>query len=477
MVNRREPLHRPFNILWVGQNDGTYAPRIVLASGSHVDLETVSGVRQTGADWTPLLQNLNMSLTDLRTALQGDGSDNLTALEGFAEGILAQLDITLSALRDAIVGASPNGKTLYDLVQSVQGTQPRDIARWGSTDQSGADLTPLFQNLDIALSALRNALGGESPNDKTLYDLDQAVQGTQPRNITQWGGTAQTGADLTPLFQNLDITLSTLGERLRGSDTKDFTTIESAVSSLLTELQDKLDEGTFTAGLGEVQASPTAYTVLARLKDVRDQLDVDLSTRLAEGTFTNRIGEVQASPTANTVLARLKAIRDQLDVDLSTRLAEGTFTGRIGEVQASPTANTLLDRLKSIYDRLDEPAQVKSKTVTDLLTSQTVNASAESTLGNSAQLDLDGVESLAITVDATYNSSATQGVTVKVFTSYDGTNYDDDIFDSFDPSFSAGSSVQKTVAVDPSARYLKVTVQNKDTGQSATVTVKAVTQK
>ena len=461
MVDRREPLHRSLNILWVDQGDGTYAPRMVLASGSHVDLETVSGVRQTGADWTPLLQNLDMSLTDLRSALQGDGSDNLSALEASAEAILAQLDITLSALRDAIVGTSPNGKT--------------------------------------------------------LYDLDQSVQATQPRDVGEWGGVAQTGADLTPLFQNLDITLSTLGERLRGSDTKDFTTLESAVSSLLTELQDKLDEGTFTAGLGEVQASPTAYTVLARLKDVRDeldvalstrlaestftnrtgeiqevptantvlgrlkdivdQLDVDLSTRLAESTFTNRIGEVQASPTANTVLARLKAIRDQLDVDLSTRLAEGTFTGRIGEVQASPTANTLLDRLKSIYDRLDEPAQVKSKTVTDLLTSQTVNASAESTLGNSAQLDLDGVESLAITADVTYNSSATQGVTVKVFTSYDGTNYDDDTFDSFDPSFSAGSSVQKTVAVDPSARYLKVTVQNKDTGQSVTVTVKAVTQK
>ena len=53
-----------------------------------------------------------MSLTDLRTALQGDGSDNLAALEASAEAILAQLDITLSALIDAVVGASPNGKTL-----------------------------------------------------------------------------------------------------------------------------------------------------------------------------------------------------------------------------------------------------------------------------------------------------------------------------------------------------------------------------
>ena len=112
MVDRKEPLHAPFNILWVGQDDGTYVPRMVLARGSHIDLETVSGVRQTGADWTPLLENLDMSLTDLRTALQGDGSDNLAALEASAEAILAQLDITLSALIDAVVGASPNGKTL-----------------------------------------------------------------------------------------------------------------------------------------------------------------------------------------------------------------------------------------------------------------------------------------------------------------------------------------------------------------------------
>lgn len=41
-----------------------------------------------------------------------------------------------------------------------------------------------------------------------------------------------------------------------------------------------------------------------------DASEATLATRLADATFTGRIGEVQASPTANTVLARLKTIGD-----------------------------------------------------------------------------------------------------------------------------------------------------------------------
>ena len=36
-----------------------------------------------------------------------------------------------------------------------------NIRKWGGVKQSGADITPLVQNLDIALSALRDALSGD----------------------------------------------------------------------------------------------------------------------------------------------------------------------------------------------------------------------------------------------------------------------------------------------------------------------------
>ena len=103
-------------------------------------------------------------------------------------------------------------------------------------------------------------------------------------------------------------------------------------------LATRLAESVFTGRVGEVQASPTANTVLGRLK----ALETALALLLAEATFTGRLGEVQASPTANTLLGRLKDITDQV----TPLLEEVTFTGRLGEVQASPTQYTVLERLK-----------------------------------------------------------------------------------------------------------------------------------
>jgi hypothetical protein len=101
--------------------------------------------------------------------------------------------------------------------------------------------------------------------------------------------------------------------------------------------------------VGEVQETPTAYTLLDRLKTLATYLGI--LTETAPGTDTASsgvngrlqriaqritsmmalVGEVQASPTANTLLDRLK-----------------TLATLVGEVQASPTANTVLARLKTI---------------------------------------------------------------------------------------------------------------------------------
>lgn len=87
---------------------------------------------------------------------------------------------------------------------------------------------------------------------------------------------------------------------------------------------------------------------------------------LAEATFTARVGEVQAEPTANTILGRLKALLTGISLASGTNkigsvnirnnandanidpLAETTFTARLGEVQTTPTSNTVLARLKDL---------------------------------------------------------------------------------------------------------------------------------
>jgi len=81
-------------------------------------------------------------------------------------------------------------------------------------------------------------------------------------------------------------------------------------------------------GMGEVQASPTANTLLGRLDEIEAAID----------EINVLIGEVQASPTENSLLERQKAIETALTA----------INTLIGEVQASPTENTVLERLKTL---------------------------------------------------------------------------------------------------------------------------------
>jgi hypothetical protein len=66
-------------------------------------------------------------------------------------------------------------------------------------------------------------------------------------------------------------------------------------------------------------------------------LDVALGTRVAEATFTARVGEVQASPTANTVLGRLKDLYDVIVARWNT-LGQKTAANSAPVVMASDYA-------------------------------------------------------------------------------------------------------------------------------------------
>jgi hypothetical protein len=115
-----------------------------------------------------------------------------------------------------------------------------------------------------------------------------------------------------------------------------------------------LTETNFDNKVGEVQASPTANTLLGRVKSVEDKLDaiqteLNAKTEPSDNQNIAGFGEVQASPTANTLLGRIKALEDRAIL----LLADTTFVARIGELQASPTATTMLGRLKSLEDKID----------------------------------------------------------------------------------------------------------------------------
>lgn len=112
-----------------------------------------------------------------------------------------------------------------------------------------------------------------------------------------------------------------------------------------------------------------------------------------------------------------------------------------------------------------------SKTVTKVVDNQTVAESASLDLANSTAIgptSTDTLINLAIEITVAYNASATAGCTVKLFASYDGTNYDTDPYDQFDMPFTANTTKSQTFAVNPAPKYLKVGVTNLDTAQDIT---------
>jgi len=103
---------------------------------------------------------------------------------------------------------------------------------------------------------------------------------------------------------NLDVALSTRAT-------------EGTVATLLTEATftaaDFLTEATFTAADFASEATlEAARVLLATIAGLDFATEGTLTALLTESVWTARVGEVATSPTANTILARLKDINDSL---------------------------------------------------------------------------------------------------------------------------------------------------------------------
>lgn len=184
-----------------------------------------------------------------------------------------------------------------------------------------------------------------------------------------------------------------------------------------TTLATLLAESTFTGRVGEVQTTPTANTILGRLKALETALagtlavsaaslplpsgaatssnqttanghlatiaggiisTADLDTGggtdtksavgllLAESGGAVEVGSANPMPIAGSVTANAGT-----NLNTSALLTESTFTGRIGEVQTTPTANTVLGRLKDLITGIVLAAGSNVIGFVNLITGQT----------------------------------------------------------------------------------------------------------
>jgi hypothetical protein len=152
------------------------------------------------------LDQLDISLSSLRDALRGTDSRTLTDIYNVANNVLSKLDVALStraseSTLSAFSNKFPSAAVLADnlsnptttiigaAVLGWDGTYWRRIAADSSSRLKVAlDSIPNPSNLDISLSALRDAIRGTG--NKTLTDLDtdlNNILGRLPASLTTGG--------------------------------------------------------------------------------------------------------------------------------------------------------------------------------------------------------------------------------------------------------------------------------------------------
>lgn len=271
-------------------------------------------------------------------------------------------EVTLQAVLGQLDDAT--NETVLSVLKALRDRLPADLDA-GAVKVNLQDELVAVQatNLDIAISALRDAITGIGAAAKTVADVVSAIQANQPRTVTGTVTVANpTAATETGLAK--ETTLSSVLTAVDG--------LESSLANLLTELGQKLEPG----GSVNVVNFPTTQAVTGPLTDGQLRANPVSVT----GTVT------VANPTANpeTGLAKtvdIQTVRDRLpgalDVDGGLKVhlqnpdeagltdaqlratpvpVSGTVTANLGTIDGAATEVTLaqvLTKLQDIYGAVD----------------------------------------------------------------------------------------------------------------------------
>jgi len=116
-------------------------------------------------------------------------------------------------------------------------------------------------------------------------------------------------------------------------------------------------------------------------------------------------------------------------------------------------------------DLLNEVIQLHPKEVRRIIDKASISPSGSIL---SSTVDLVGVCMLAITMRCKYSGSATDPLTVYIYTSTDDISWDTEELASFSSTVDTGEIVQKTVFIDPDAQEIRVKVTNEDASEAVT---------
>ena len=318
------------------------------------NLDVALSTRASESTLSSILSQLDITLSALRDALKGAGNKDFTTLEADTEAILAQLDITLSNLRDTLDSRLYNATdalSVYDHLKQIR-------------NQIDAYLV----NLDIALSEIK-ATGTETPRTlSNLYDqlasiLDQldvvlssrASESTLSAVDSKLGdlrgalGSVATdtlrvddaGGSLTIDNANIDTYLPNLDTAL--SSRASEATLSSVLAQLdikISELRDALKQSTIDSTVYEKSLADIWYKLTQTLA-IHEQtpwnppnLDMALSSifdvvasRFGEAYLYNATDALSVYDHAKQIRSQIDSHLPNLDTELSTRASEATLSG------------------------------------------------------------------------------------------------------------------------------------------------------
>ncbi|MEM0261744.1 MAG: hypothetical protein QXN17_03720 [Nitrososphaerota archaeon] len=186
-----------------------------------------------------------------------------------------------------------------------------------------------LDNLDISLSSLRDAIRGTDNRTLTdIYNIGTAIRDRLPASLTTAGNLKIAILEDTVGIAK-DSTLSSILNRL------DVNLSTRASETTLTAVRDRLPSSLTAAGNFKIAILEDTVGIAkdTTLSSILSKLDVNLSTRASETTLSGIKSQTDklTFDTANRLKVQLDSIPNppNLDVTLSTRLSESTFTARV----------------------------------------------------------------------------------------------------------------------------------------------------
>jgi hypothetical protein len=132
-----------------------------------------------------------------------------------------------------------------------------------------------------------------------------------------------------------------------------------------------------------------------------------------------------------------------------------------------------LMEVRDPFETQQVPGGTEKRQAIEVLIRPSMSPSAATTLQECSRVPVAG--DVSLTVEATFDAGATQGISVHIYTSYDGTSWDTvELADSSGAPvfgsvpFSPGNAVRVTRDIPTSAGFIKAVVRNEDTQREVT---------